>query len=1577
MTKQNAISSIATKTTMKQKAIAILLALALVAMQSPIGYAGSSSDSASDEVAANEQGVVELGLDLQNASIIYAGQTISYPATKVNVPLWQDFQFSVVADTGYEAPEVRINVNGADQALTPNENGVYTIADADVAGMVKLQVSAAESADEQNADAAKAAEEKTENAAAALAEASSALDGDVATASDEAAAVAHDSAAVSLASAEDSSSAAANQSSFVFKKDDQGNQLSQTNTWAGTTDYSINDITESLSDALNYAVFANTMTKNIHLEGNVKVGTLVVNNTEQLNQDSAVVQRNAVKKIVATKTLEEPEENDVTFDFGLFEDGNTTEPYATFSITIPAGEISGSVTLDETSAPSVISKLKGSNLTVYEIGYSGTDATYEVTYSNNTVSAYKGSAAFNNEIGTLVGKDGSTTLSMDNGHFFIGETGDAVTYLENMTNVTFGGLNDKELNFTSGNTAVTIYNYGDVDSQDENGKFTYLKQKNGITQDVSSKLAGDYSAFSASLAKAKNGAKEGTGSLSVINLESTAGNLQDDLSNANFYDVQNGQAIKNIINDDAYLLINIDATGKDSYTLTKLIIDGLDPDSANEELARHVVYNFVQKSGDSYVPYTGSVAISNVVGGTILAPQATVVNYGGIRGGVISDTLRMEGSELHKNPISRETTAYVNVLNVKKNTFEASVSFAGKKAYEGAKLTAGLFNFTLSEKATDGSLRLIETVQNDANGNISFNKIKYTQAGEHTYVVQEAVPSDAVKNADGSYTKDGVTYDAAERIVKVSVVANAKGELTANIVEDSSSALVFTNSYATEGTTTLTATKLMDGRDFQAGDTYIFTVEALDGAPEFTNSSVTIDPTEGTSALIDFGTTKFTKAGTYTYVVSEAAVNANGVTSDPAPVTVTVTAVDNGKGTLDVTKTYSKNNAEATGVVFTNTYRAAEAKASLKATKVFAEGSAWPENAEYTFVLAPSVAHGIDGKTVISNALATTVEKSATKTARTVIFDEITYTQPGTYNYTITEKVPDGAVLTDNVWVKDGVAYDGSTHTATVTVTDNLDGSMSTSVTYDNKGSLLPVLTNSVVKTGETSASLSATKTLSGKNLSDGEFSFQLKDSSGKVLQTASNKADGSISFAPITYKEAGTYHYQIVEIAGNEEGVAYDSTVHTAAVTVTKNNDGSLSADVKYDNAGSQAPVFANTYFNAQAKFGFTKYFYGADMAQAFGFTLIAADENGNARTGEAEDVFSGTDHGQAFTLKATAAGFDENYSAAFDFGAIKYTAAGEYYYTVAEDAIEIDNVAMDETVYLVKVTVADDQTTKAEYKVLNGNGDWTSFDGETPEFYNNEIVTLSFESFAMAGRTTDDKNALVTVDPTAQKNFTDKESGEAVDLNEGQFSFDLVDSVTGEVLQTVGNAADGKIDFKELTYDKPGTYKYLVREEVGPSTAVTYDAIEFEMVVTVSADEEGALEASVVYTNLATGEHVDKPNFNNQFEGMDVKIQKVSREGGEGLADCTYALWMVTDTGDVEIAEATSDNDGWILFEDVDIAKGVKYYFKEVKAPTGHTVDPYRTAYFSLNENSDSLEFVEATAEDGWHPAGTKSIY
>ena len=216
------------------------------------------------------------------------------------------------------------------------------------------------------------------------------------------------------------------------------------------------------------------------------------------------------------------------------------------------------------------------------------------------------------------------------------------------------------------------------------------------------------------------------------------------------------------------------------------------------------------------------------------------------------------------------------------------------------------------------------------------------------------------------------------------------------------------------------------------------------------------------------------------------------------------------------------------------------------------------------------------------------------------------------------------------------------------------------------------------------------------------------------------------------------------------------------------------------------------------------------------------------------------------------------------------------------------------------------------------------------------------------------------------------------------GEFTFELREGNDGkgELIATASNDESGRVAFFDqakatdigknwgLVFVNPGTYEYTITEQAGTSFGVRYDDAVILMTVEVTQAESGELVAKVTYAK--DGEVTAMPTLNNTREGMDLEVYKRSRFGGEGLVDCTYALWMHSPTGDVMLQEATSDATGRIVFENVVLIPGQEYFYKEVEAPKGHTVDPYRTAYWTVEVGEDgtiSTKIVEETANDGWH--------
>nr|WP_257787203.1 FctA domain-containing protein [Streptococcus oralis] len=176
----------------------------------------------------------------------------------------------------------------------------------------------------------------------------------------------------------------------------------------------------------------------------------------------------------------------------------------------------------------------------------------------------------------------------------------------------------------------------------------------------------------------------------------------------------------------------------------------------------------------------------------------------------------------------------------------------------------------------------------------------------------------------------------------------------------------------------------------------------------------------------------------------------------------------------------------------------------------------------------------------------------------TVAFAGIEYKEAGEHTYTISEKAGNEA----------GVTYDKSTHNVTVKVTDNGQGKLVATVTDNN-----PTFTNTYVASS-TQVTFTAKKVLNGKKeLAAGQFKFELKEGN-EVIETATNAADGTVTFKAIKYATAGKHTYTITEVKGNDENIKYDENSYEVTVEVVDNGAGQLVATVTGNN-----PTITNTY--------------------------------------------------------------------------------------------------------------------------------------------------------------------------------------------------------------------------------------------------------------------------------------------------------------------------------------------------------------------------------------------------------------
>lgn len=490
------------------------------------------------------------------------------------------------------------------------------------------------------------------------------------------------------------------------------------------------------------------------------------------------------------------------------------------------------------------------------------------------------------------------------------------------------------------------------------------------------------------------------------------------------------------------------------------------------------------------------------------------------------------------------------------NTYEAQATDSGAIAltksvnvHDGSyQLKAGDFAFELM--GSDGSV--IQTQKNDADGKVAFDKLTFDHAGTFTYTVREVQPTDDAPGVPG-VTYTGKTYtltyvvkdnNDGKLVVESSTVKPSEG--TENGVTPNT--MTFANSYQPGQTFyQISGTKVLENADPATTRTPAdgeFTFALIDVA-----TGQEIDRTTNVGKAFTFKAISYTATGSHAYQVKEVAGQDGTITYSDAVLDVTVNVTDDGSGQLTATA-----NKTAADLTFTNTYTPTATTATITGTKALtgrdlAEGEFFFDLKDADGNVVQTVQNGADG---------------------TFGFAPLQLDKVGTYVYTVSERA--GATA-------NGVTYDTTVFTATVTVTENAEThALEAQVAYSKGGKAADAVafSNSYAPAA-TEVKLGASKVLSGEDLKEGQFSFQLKDADGKVLQTAKNAADGTVGFEAISYDKPGTYAYSISEVDDGQKNVTYDAAEHRVTVTVTDDGAGHLVATVTYD--GAVAPVFKNTY--------------------------------------------------------------------------------------------------------------------------------------------------------------------------------------------------------------------------------------------------------------------------------------------------------------------------------------------------------------------------------------------------------------
>lgn len=471
--------------------------------------------------------------------------------------------------------------------------------------------------------------------------------------------------------------------------------------------------------------------------------------------------------------------------------------------------------------------------------------------------------------------------------------------------------------------------------------------------------------------------------------------------------------------------------------------------------------------------------------------------------------------------------------NVYSTGAPVSVGLSGMKVLKSdAGLTPasieGKFTFTVTSDDAAAPMPQKATATNDANGNVDFGDIKFTLDDLNKALGTNGTRvADADDETKGASSEEAATDAAGQSASDQGSAAGADSEEQGNAA-------------ASDGTEQGQGAAVVTGEGTGAASVST-AANKVAGAEDADQASAQSDEPATRAGVA--------RSHTFTYKVTESG-SADGVTNDTETKTVKFEVTDHGDGKLTVQRV---GGDPAAAFTFTNTYSVQPVDSSVTDQVTVTKNLTGRDMkaGEFEFQL-------LEG----GNVVATGTNDASGKVA----LSPITYTKPGTYNYTLCE-VGGGSQ-------KAGVQYDGSTFAVTTTVTDNGDGTLSVAHKVDNDANTVG-FTNSYTPAA-TSVTLGASKVLNGKSLDAEEFAFVLTDEGGEQV-TATNDVNGMVVFPAIQYGEAGTYQYTIAEVKGDESDVTYDESEYAVTVTVEDNGEGSLVATVAYE--GGNAPVFTNTY--------------------------------------------------------------------------------------------------------------------------------------------------------------------------------------------------------------------------------------------------------------------------------------------------------------------------------------------------------------------------------------------------------------
>lgn len=704
---------------------------------------------------------------------------------------------------------------------------------------------------------------------------------------------------------------------------------------------------------------------------------------------------------------------------------------------------------------------------------------------------------------------------------------------------------------------------------------------------------------------------------------------------------------------------------------------------------------------------------------------------------------------------------------------------------------------------------------------IDFGTIEYTEPGTYVYKVSE-------KHA--GTTIDGIAYSKNVAEITVTVAPDKKGELSAG-VKVTSGETEFKNVYATNPvessvTDQITVTKSLTGRDLTADE---FSFELLEIIDKEVKPVETVK--NAADGKVTFSAIKYTEIGQHTYKLHEVKGNAGGIDYDDAVYTIVTTIADNGKGQLVATHEL-KDAKDVKSIEFKNAYTTNATEASLAGIKnLQVDDALTPADitGKFTFTVtgeegAPmpastSVHNDVDGKVDFGKIAFTLDDLNKA-------LGEKPEKREHTFTYTVTES-GEVAGVTNDAKLSRKVSF---------TVTDDGKGNLSVSRKPD--GDVAFTFTNTYnVTPVETSVTdqITANKVLTGRNLMDSEFSFELVEGD-KVVATGKNDAEGKITMGAVKYDKAGKHTYTLREANGGttSKGITYSDTKYTIEATITDNGDGTLSATHELKSA--TPATFKNTYsvtpLDAELDFDLSKVISGREWTDGdeFSFTITAPD--GAPLPDPATVTVSKHDAKDGI--------------AAIKFGKIHYAAAGTYKYEIRENAGSTVGMTYDAHVATAEVTVTE-----------NGDGSLTAnvTKKENGRFTNTYRTELNYTAAGglwlskyLDGRPMTEGQFTFIVTPA------DDASARALGLLPGANSFKSPAAAEATV-GLIDILAGHKVIFTQADAGK--TFTYTVAEKNDGQPGYTYDDAVRTVTIAIADDTAGTLTATTTVSGGPEGTH------------------------------------------------------------------------------------------------------------------------